>query len=141
MVISMIGMTMVSMETGNGTYMDVNSPAGILSEHYTETFSTETVILLVESDDSTSPVLLRYIDSLEEPMKNLQYVTSVGSITDIVKSLNNQVLPTSSGEMDEVLAKVPSNVLKGYVPSGMLNMATISLEPRVIRLPEDKCPH
>ena len=128
MVISLFGMTMVSMQTGTSTYMDANSPTGILTEHYTETFSKETVILLVESDDSTSPELLEYIDSIEEPLTKLQYVTSVTSIVDVVKSLNNGVVPTSSGEMDEVLAKVPANVQKGYVPSGMLNMATIVLQ-------------
>lgn len=128
MVISLIGMTMVTMETGNSTYMDVNSPEGVLNDHYTETFQKETIILLIESGDSTSPDLLHYIDSIEEPITHLQYVTSVTSITDIIKSLNNQVLPSSSGEMTEVMAKVPSNVLKGYVPSGMLNMATVSLK-------------
>lgn len=127
-VISLFGMTMVSMQTGTATYMDINSPAGVLNDHYTATFSKETVILLIESGDSISPDLLHYIDSLEEPLKNLQYVTSVSSITDIVKSLNNGVLPSSSGEMNEVLAKVPDSALKGYVPSGMLNMAQIGLK-------------
>ena len=128
MVISLIGMTMVTMETGNSTYMNKNSPEGILSDHYTETFQKETVILLVESGDSTSPVLLQYLDSVEGPIKKLGHVTSITSIVDIIKSLNNGVLPTSSGEMNEVLAKVPENIRKGYVPSGMLNMASISLD-------------
>ncbi|NLV26807.1 MAG: RND family transporter [Methanomicrobiales archaeon] len=129
MVISLIGMTLVSMETGNSTYMDVNSPEGILTEHYTDTFQKETVILLVESDDSTSPVLLQYLDSLEKPLSNLQYVSSVSSIVDVIKPLHDGTLPTSSGEMKEILALVPDNVLSIYVPSGMLNMATITLEP------------
>ena len=129
MVASLIGMTMVTMETGNSTYMDVESPNGILLEHYTKTFQKETVILLVESDDSSSPGLLKYLDSLETPLKNLQYVNSVTSITDIIKSLNDGVLPSSTGEMNQVLATVPENVIKGYIPSGMLNMATIGLDP------------
>ncbi len=128
MVVSIIGMTMVTMETGNATYMDVNSPEGILVEHYTDTFQKETVILLIESDDSTSPELLEYLSSIEKPLANLQYVNSVTSIADIIKSLNNDVLPSSSGEMDEILAKVPANVMKVYVPSGMLNMASIGLD-------------
>ena len=128
MVVSIIGMTMVTMETGNATYMDVNSPEGILVEHYTDTFQKETVILLIESDDSTSPELLEYLSSIEKPLANLQYVNSVTSLADIIKSLNNDVLPSSSGEMDEILAKVPANVMKVYVPSGMLNMASIGLD-------------
>ena len=128
MVISLFGMTMVSMQTGTATYMDVNSPRGILNDYYTATFSKETLILLVESDDSTSPGLLQYIDSLEEPLTKLQYVTSVTSIVDVIKPLHNGVIPASTGEMNEVLGKIPSNVLKGYVPSGMLNMASIELE-------------
>lgn len=128
MVISLFGMTMVSMESGASTYMDVNSPEGILNDHYSDTFSKETVILLVESDDSTSPELLQYIDTLEDPLRNLQYVTSVSTISDVVKSLNNGIIPSSSGEMDEVLTMIPDNVKNGYVPSGMLNMGTISLK-------------
>ncbi len=128
MVISLFGMTMVTMETGTATYMDITSPEGVLNEHYTQTFAKETVILLIESGDSTSPELLQYIDSLKEPLTKLQYVTSVSMITDIIKSLNNGVLPTSSGEMDQVLAKIPENALKGFVPSKMLNLAAIDLE-------------
>ncbi len=128
MVISLFGMTLVTMETGSGTYMDASSPEGILNDHYTETFSRETVILLVESGDSTSPVLLQYIDSLEEPLLHLQYVTSISGIGDVVKSLNNGVLPSSSGEMNTILAEIPPSILKTYVPSGMLNMGAISLE-------------
>ncbi len=128
MVASLFGMTMVTMQTGTGTYMDENSPKGILIDHYTETFSTETVILLFESGDSTSPVLLQYIDSIEEPIENLQYVSSISTLADIVKSLNDGVIPASSGEMEAVLAKVPENILKGYAPSGMLTMGTIGLE-------------
>ncbi|PWR75478.1 efflux RND transporter permease subunit [Methanospirillum stamsii] len=128
MVISLIGMTMVTMQTGNSTYMDITSPEGILNEHYTETFQKETVILLVESDNSLSPELLGYIDSIEEPLTNLQYVNSISSIVDVIKPLNDGILPTSSGEMNEVIAKVPENVLSVYVPSGMLNMASIGLD-------------
>lgn len=51
MVASLIGMTMVTMETGNATYMDKKSPQGILTDHYTDTFQGETVILLIESGD------------------------------------------------------------------------------------------
>ncbi|MDD1725222.1 MAG: hydrophobe/amphiphile efflux-3 (HAE3) family transporter [Methanospirillum sp.] len=128
MVISLIGMTMVTMATGNKTYMDENSPKGILNNHYTETFQKEAVIILLESGDSKSPELLQYIDSLEEPIGNLQYITSFSSITDVIKSLNNGVLPTSSEEMDQVLAKIPDNVKNQYMPSGMLNMGMITLE-------------
>ncbi|MDD1728491.1 MAG: hydrophobe/amphiphile efflux-3 (HAE3) family transporter, partial [Methanospirillum sp.] len=120
--------TMVSMQTGDATYMDVNSPKGILSDHYTETFSKETVIFLIESDDSTSPELLQYLDSLQEPLTKLQYVNSVSSIVDVIKPLSNGGIPSSSGEMDEVLNQIPENVKKGYIPSGMLNMVSIILE-------------
>lgn len=33
MVVSLFGMTMVSMQTGTATYMDANSPEGILINH------------------------------------------------------------------------------------------------------------
>ncbi|MFA5415218.1 MAG: hypothetical protein WC295_06960, partial [Methanoregula sp.] len=44
-VIALYGMTLITMETGNDTYIDKNSPKGILNNHYTDTFSSNALIL------------------------------------------------------------------------------------------------
>ncbi|MDD1728285.1 MAG: MMPL family transporter, partial [Methanospirillum sp.] len=128
MAISLFGMTMVSMSTGNENYLQPTSTEGILDNHYSDTFKKDSLIILIESGDSTSPSLLKYIDTIEKPISNLQYISSVSSIVDIVKSLNNQMIPTSSGEMNIVLEKVPESAIKSYAPTGMLTMVPVNLE-------------
>lgn len=122
---------MVTMETGTDTYIDKNSPFGILTNHYTDTFEEETVILLIESGDSTSPELLKYIDTIQGPITRLQYVKSVSSISDVFKSLNNQTIPSSSAEVTEILKRTPEDVRKAYVPSGMLTLVPVILENKL----------
>lgn len=128
MVISLFGLSMVSMSTGNENYLRASSPEGILNNHYSDKFQKDAVILLIESGDSTSPSLLKYIDSIEKPILNLQYISSISSISDVVKSLNNQVIPASSGEMKNVMSKVPESAIQLYTPTGMLNLVQINLE-------------
>ena len=129
MIASLFGMTMLSMKTGDDTYLDPTTPRGILMDHYSDVFQKETVILMVECDDSTSPEILQYIDSFESPLLNLQYVSSVSTINDVIRPLGNGALPRSSGEVTAIVSKIPENILKQYVPSGMMNLITVNLQP------------
>ena len=54
-VIAIFGMTLITMETGNDTYLEKDSSAGILNKHYTDTFSSNVLILIVETSDPLSP--------------------------------------------------------------------------------------
>ena len=38
-IIAIFGMTLITMETGNDTYLEKDSKAGILNKHYADTFS------------------------------------------------------------------------------------------------------
>ncbi len=128
MLVCLFGMSMLSMETGDDTYIDPDSPDGIRLNHFTDTFSKETVIILVESDDVTSPTVLKYLDSIKEPLLNLQYVSEVSSVSDLVKSLNNGQVPTSSTEVSAIKSSLPESVLNRYLPSNMMTMMTITLD-------------
>ncbi|MDD1698857.1 MAG: hypothetical protein LUQ36_10880, partial [Methanoregula sp.] len=46
-IIALYGMTLITMETGNDTYLNKESPEGILNKHYTDTFSSNALILIV----------------------------------------------------------------------------------------------
>ena len=129
MLISLIGMSMISMATGNDTYLDKNSERGIISNHYSDTFQQNTLVLLFESDNPTSPEILAYIDSIMGPIQKLQYVSGTSSITDIFKQSNNGTLPLSSGEVTALKEKISPTILKRYVPSNLLSMAMVTLEP------------
>src|SRR5208337_4765343 len=63
-IVAIIGMTMITMQTGNDTYMDRNSPEGIANTQYTETFNTDSIILIVETGNPLDPNVLNYIDRL-----------------------------------------------------------------------------
>ncbi|MDD1729654.1 MAG: hydrophobe/amphiphile efflux-3 (HAE3) family transporter [Methanospirillum sp.] len=129
MLISLVGMSMISMATGNDTYLDKNSERGIISNHYSDTFQQNTLVILFECNDPTSPDVLEYIDSIMGPIRNLQYVSGTAAVTDVIKQANNGTLPLSSGEVTAVEEKISPAILKRYVPSNLLNMAMVTLEP------------
>jgi hydrophobe/amphiphile efflux-3 (HAE3) family protein len=120
---------MISMVTGNDTYLDPNSERGIISNHYSDIFQQNTLVVLFECNDPTSPEVLEYIDSVMGPIQKLQYVSGTSSVVDIIKQANNGTLPLSSGEVTIVKTKVSQTLLKRYVPSNLLNMAMVTLEP------------
>jgi len=128
LVASIFGMTMLSMATGNATYIDIESPRGVLLEHYTDTFQKESVILIIESNDVTSPVVLDYLDTIEKPLLNLQYVDSVTSAATVIKTLNNGTIPGSSQEISEIEQKIPDSLLSKLVPSQMMTLVQVSLD-------------
>ena len=37
-IVALVGMTLITMQTGNDTYLDKNSPEGIANTQYTNTF-------------------------------------------------------------------------------------------------------
>ncbi|MFH0968511.1 MAG: hydrophobe/amphiphile efflux-3 (HAE3) family transporter [Methanobacteriota archaeon] len=129
MLISLVGMSMISMATGNDTYLDKNSERGIISNHYADTFQQNTLVLLFECNDPMSPDILNYIDSIMGPIKKLQYVSGSSSITDVIKQVNNGTIPQSSGGITAVKEQISPTILKRYVPSNLLNMAMVTLEP------------
>ena len=59
---SLVGMTMLNMQTGSETYLDKSTPKGITFSHYEDTFSHDTLVILIESNDSLSPEIIAYID-------------------------------------------------------------------------------
>ncbi len=128
LVASIIGMTMLKMQTGNDTYLDKTTPKGIIFSHYEDTFSQDTLVVLVESNDPLSPDVIAYLDKITPGLENLQYVSSVSSIVDLVKQVNNGVIPRSSGEIKQLKEKIPSEILNRYIPSNLLSMMMIKLD-------------
>src|SRR5512137_1359763 len=64
-IIALYGMTLIVMETGNDTYLEKDSKAGILNNHYADTFSSNALILIVETSDPLNPQVIGFIDDLE----------------------------------------------------------------------------
>jgi hydrophobe/amphiphile efflux-3 (HAE3) family protein len=126
-IIALYGVTLITMETGNDTYLDKNSPEGILNNHYADTFSSNALILIVETSDPLSPQVLSYIYELERDINQQENVVGSASIADLLKSANGGILPQSKGEIDNIVARIPQEVKSTAVPSNVLTLVQITL--------------
>lgn len=126
-VIALVGMTMIVMETGNDTYLDKNSASGIANNEYTDTFSADSLILIVETSDPLNPDVLNYMDRLEGDIRQQQNIASAASVVDTLKSMNHGVLPQSKGEIDALVQQIPSGTRSILVPSNVLTLAQVKL--------------
>jgi hydrophobe/amphiphile efflux-3 (HAE3) family protein len=126
-IIALYGMTLITMETGNDTYLNKDSPEGILNKHYTDTFSSNALILIVETSDPLSPQVLSYIDGLEQNINQQENVLGSASIADLLKSANGGILPQSKGEIDRIVSRIPPEVKATAVPSNVLTLVQVTL--------------
>ncbi|RXE57208.1 hydrogenase expression protein HypA [Methanoculleus taiwanensis] len=129
LLLAFYGMTMTSMQTGYETYVDLDTERGILLEKYTGTFQSDSLMVLVEGDDVLDPAVLAYLDDLGAEIRTEQYVRSVSSIADLAREANGGVLPTSYADVGLVKERIPAEVLSRYVPSNMMTIAVVTLDP------------
>jgi predicted RND superfamily exporter protein len=125
-IVALYGVTLITMETGNDTYLDKDSTAGILNNHYTDTFSSDALILIVETGDPLDPQVLTYIEELERDISQQENVERSASIVDLLKSANGGVLPQSKGEIDRIVALIPAATQATVVPSNVLTLVQIT---------------
>jgi hydrophobe/amphiphile efflux-3 (HAE3) family protein len=126
-IVALYGMTLITMETGNDTYLNKDSPEGILNKHYADTFSSNALILIVETSDPLSPQVLSYIDELEHDINQQDNVVGSASVADLLKSANGGILPQSKGEIDRIVSRIPPEVKATAVPSNVLTLVQITL--------------
>ncbi|MFA5348008.1 MAG: hydrophobe/amphiphile efflux-3 (HAE3) family transporter, partial [Methanoregula sp.] len=126
-IIALYGMTLIAMETGNDTYMDKDTPGGILNNHYADTFSSNALILIVETSDPLNPQVLSYIDEIERDISQQENVVGSASIVDLLKSANGGILPQSKGEIDRIVAMIPAETKATAIPSNVLTLVQITL--------------
>ena len=128
-IAALFGMSFVTMATGTDTYLDKDTKRGMLLDDYTSTFQSDSIMVLIESDDVLSPDVLIYIDGLEDEIRKEQNVNSVSGITDLLKSANGGVLPASSADISQAKQGIPREVLSRFVPSNTMTFAVAVLKP------------
>ncbi len=126
-LVSLYGMTTITMETGASTYLNSDSPKGILYNHYIDTFQSDSVILIIETNDPLNPDVLTYIDRLETTIRQQQNIKSAGSITDLLKAVNGGILPKSRADIDAAVSRIPAESQKTAIPSNMMSLVQIKL--------------
>ena len=127
-IIAIIGTSMIVMETGNDTYLDKDSVEGVANHQYTNTFAADSLILIIDTSDPTSPDVLKYMDRLEDNIKNQQNIASAASLTDTLKSMNGGSLPRSKGETDALIRQIPEASRTVLVPSNVLILMQVQLD-------------
>ncbi|MBP2134466.1 hydrophobe/amphiphile efflux-3 (HAE3) family protein [Methanomicrobium sp. W14] len=127
-IIAMYGASMTSMKTGTDTYLYTDKPVGSLLVHYTDTFGSDSEILLIEGADVTTPDVLKYLDTLEGSIRDQKYVSSVTGLVDFLKSANGGVLPQNKADIDKALNSVSSDYLELLLPSKTMTLVSIPLE-------------
>ena len=125
---SFYGTTLISMETGTAGYLDKNTPFGQNYDTYTSTFSSDVLILLVETDDSTGVSQLQFLDRISQDVRSQANIRSVSSIADLIKQANGGAIPTSASEVIAIKGAIPASMLERYVPSNTFTMVLVTLD-------------
>jgi hydrophobe/amphiphile efflux-3 (HAE3) family protein len=128
-IAALFGMSFVTMATGTDTYLDKDTRRGMLLDDYTSTFQSDSIMVLIESDDVLNPGVLAYIDKLENEIRKEQNINSVSGIPDLLKSVNEGVLPASSADISQAEQAIPKEVLLRFVPSNTITFAVAVLKP------------
>ncbi|MDK2989375.1 MAG: uncharacterized protein PWR16_904, partial [Methanoculleus sp.] len=130
-IVACFGLSMVSMETGDDTYLDKTTPRGALLDHYTETYGSDAIMIIYEADSVRNTEILRYIDNLQEDLRNERYVDEVSGVVDLLKQANGGTLPSSTAEIDGIIAQAPPEMVERMLPSDLMTISVIALEPGV----------
>lgn len=128
MLFALYGASMTSMKTGPETYLYKDEPVGSLLLHYTDLFGSDSVILIIEGDDVTSPAVLKYLDQLEIDLSNERYIAGIKGLPDLVKSVNGGVLPQSQAEIDACINALPAEYSEKVLPSNTMTLMSVPLE-------------
>ncbi|NLV27083.1 MAG: RND family transporter [Methanomicrobiales archaeon] len=128
-ITALYGMTLVTMETGNDAYLDKNTPRGALLSHYIDTYGSNAIMLIIESDDVTNVDTLHYIDGLLDHIGRQQYVDGTSGIVTLLKSANGGDLPRSSAEIKKIISRAPPEVIQRNLPSNLMTLCIITLTP------------
>ena len=111
LLISMYGMTKVSMQTGMDTYIDKDTQKGALLKDYTNTFQSPLIMVIYETSNLLDPDTLKYIEFLQENVGRQQGIKNVFSVTDVIKIGNNGVLPGTAYEAEQALLRAAQSGL------------------------------
>ena len=127
-IIGIAGTTQLVMQTGWQTYLNADSPDGITYAHYTDDYQSNTIILIVEAANPTSPDVLNYIDALETNLNQQQNIISSKSVVDVVKGANGGVIPQSQEQIDQIVNGLPDATRKMVAPSSVLTLVQVQLK-------------
>ncbi|MDV2481419.1 RND family transporter [Methanoculleus sp. Wushi-C6] len=137
-IVAFFGLSMVSMETSDDAYLDKTTPRGALLNHYAKTYGSDAIMLIYEADSVRSPEILRYIDHLQEDLRNERYVDTVSGVVDLLKEANGGTLPSSKAEINGIISQAPPEMVERMLPSDLMTISVIALEPGVSQVAQQQ---
>ena len=111
-IVALYGTTLITMQTGNEAYLDKNTPRGALLAHYADTYGSDAIMVIIESDDVTRVDTLWYIDGLLSHIQNQQSVERTSGIGTLLKQGNNGTVALFYYGRDEKPESFPAALLK-----------------------------
>ena len=128
-IVALYGLSQVTMETGKDTYIDKDTPRGAMLAHYSDTYGSDAIMVIFESDDITDIEYLHYIERLQNDISDEQYVAGVSGIVDLLRQGNGGTLPRSPAEVNRIIEQAPPALVSRYMPSRMMTISAIPLQP------------
>ena len=131
LLIAFYGAGLTTMKTGSDTYMDKTEPVGMLLDHYTNTYGSESLIIIIEADDVTSTDVLTYMAGLEKDISNERYIASVTGPAGMLTEASGGILPTSIADVATAKERLPPEIREMFFQSGMMGLIAVGLEPGI----------
>ncbi|MCQ1539550.1 RND family transporter [Methanocalculus taiwanensis] len=128
LIIGLYGMTMTEMETGAETYIDPDTPRFILLDKYQSTFSSDAIMILVETEDVTNPIILDYMADLKRDLVRERHVTGVIGITDYLTTANGKEIPSSIAEVEAAKEQIDPALYDRLVPATSMTIIQVTLD-------------
>ena len=128
LLLAVYGATLITMEEESENYLNKGNPVGILRDHYSDEFSSDFIIIIVEGEDVAESDVVRYLERFEEDLNNERYIESVSGLPDILKSLNSGVMPSNNAEIEGLLDTYDEDELEKILPSKTMTFVYVGLE-------------
>lgn len=111
-LVSILGASSITMSTGMDTYVSKDSKMYQDLDLYKDSFSTESIVVMIEGRDVHDPAVLKAMERTEDLTKNIPGVSSSVSPATLVKSVNNAVngrseIPGTAEEVEYLISLSP----------------------------------
>lgn len=133
LLIALYGASSLTMETGMSTYVDENTERGMLLKKYVSSFQSDSILVLIESDDVLSTVSIAFLERMEDEFRSEPHVTKVTGVADMLASANAGVIPASKAEIERAMGILPAEISSRLVPSPSMTIVSVELEPGLSR--------
>ncbi|MDD1655631.1 MAG: hydrophobe/amphiphile efflux-3 (HAE3) family transporter [Methanomicrobiales archaeon] len=129
LVLMLYGASLTAMETGMSTYVDTDSERGMLLDQYTDTFQSDSVMVLIEADDVLDPEVLSYTSGLMAEFGTIDSVTATSSVADLLAAANGGEVPHSAGDVARSRERLDPRIVSRLVPSPSMTFGMVTLAP------------